>query len=427
MTIITIDLENWMSLRPVNVINRWWMTVRRITVEAGSSCGSVYLMFKGFKDSFLLGLVLINFLSALFVSAWWFIYFFPFVCLCAPQVLSAVERLWLSHPLPGFIPLQRRSLPAGAAARTDGGLRRHHRSACFWKCVSLLQCLLEAWAVFSLCYSVSLCVVFTVVSWLVGFVFIRFWGDAGGLSEHRSVLWGRKEAPAGWQVLSKVWTVQQSKSDEVTHQSCLVLWLLLFRRLFSFWTTVRRWSTSCCALTLKTTWRSRWRLRRWELWAKECVCVRHFFYWCVCIPGWPGQGQLFDQSADRLPDGGKWRHAQGNWITRAFSFRLNSASIFWLLNYCSAVFLHPFLPVNIFFVAPSVSSCSREFSVFWCNIKKDPEDLDFLHKCCVSRGNGTADLWLESSREFVWQIVCSKHYFEGLKKKIFNTAEAFLF
>lgn len=85
MTIITIDLENWMSLRPVNVINRWWMTVRRITVEAGSSCGSVYLMFKGFKDSFLLGLVLINFLSALFVSAWWFIYFFS-ICLfvCTP-------------------------------------------------------------------------------------------------------------------------------------------------------------------------------------------------------------------------------------------------------------------------------------------------------------------------------------------------------
>lgn len=85
MSIVTIDIENWMSFRPVNVINRWWMTVRRITVEAGNSCGSVYLMFKDFKDSFLLGLVVIHFLSALFVSAWWFIYLFS-ICLfvCTP-------------------------------------------------------------------------------------------------------------------------------------------------------------------------------------------------------------------------------------------------------------------------------------------------------------------------------------------------------
>lgn len=44
------------------------------------------------------------------------------------QVFSVAEGLWLSHSLLGSVSLQRWGFPAGTAARTDGGLRRHHRS-----------------------------------------------------------------------------------------------------------------------------------------------------------------------------------------------------------------------------------------------------------------------------------------------------------
>lgn len=57
------------------------------------------------------------------------------------------------------------------------------------------------------------------ISWLLRCVFIRSWGDAGGLPEHRSLLWGRKETPAGRQVLSEVWAVQQSKSSPLLNHS----------------------------------------------------------------------------------------------------------------------------------------------------------------------------------------------------------------
>lgn len=48
------------------------------------------------------------------------------------QILSVVEWLRFSHPLPGAVPVQRWSFPAGAAARPDGGLCRHHRLVPLW-------------------------------------------------------------------------------------------------------------------------------------------------------------------------------------------------------------------------------------------------------------------------------------------------------
>lgn len=42
------------------------------------------------------------------------------------QVFPVVEGLRISHSLPGSVSLQWWSFPTGAAARTDGGLCRHH-------------------------------------------------------------------------------------------------------------------------------------------------------------------------------------------------------------------------------------------------------------------------------------------------------------
>lgn len=50
-------------------------------------------------------------------------------------------------------------------------------------------------------------------AWLLRCVLTRSWGDAGGLPEHRSLLCGREETPAGWQVLPEVWPVQQSTNS----------------------------------------------------------------------------------------------------------------------------------------------------------------------------------------------------------------------
>lgn len=46
------------------------------------------------------------------------------------QVFSASERLCLCHPIPGDVTVQRWGFPARPTARSDGGVRRHHRWAC---------------------------------------------------------------------------------------------------------------------------------------------------------------------------------------------------------------------------------------------------------------------------------------------------------
>lgn len=169
---------------------------------------------------------------------------------------------------------------------------------------------------------------FIHITCLSACVFFRLWGDTGGLPEHCSLLWGREETPAGWQVLSEVWAVQQSKSP-------LLLIQLFTYQCFSFY---HLYESSFCPPSVSgpetlpevsQRWRqlgSRdgyWDSESWlcqneypcayTKWSRDtvvmfltCVCV------CVSTSGGSGQRQLSDKSADRLPDGRERWYAQGN-------------------------------------------------------------------------------------------------------------------
>lgn len=214
------------------------------------------------------------------------------------QVFPVVEGLWLSHSLPGSVSLQRWGFPAGAAARTDGGLRRHH------------------WSV-----PVKIIIYYTHYTGLrVGYdahgwwwTLIRSWGDAGGPPEHRALLRGREETLAGRPLLPEMWPVQQSTKPSLFSSFTVKLLRSRFFTSFSFWPHFQALNhfLKCSStednkaldLAIETVSRSKF---------KSLIFICGFYsIILITIPGGSGQGKFSDQSTDRFPDGWKWWHTKG--------------------------------------------------------------------------------------------------------------------